>query len=114
MEPILICPHIHHPFFQYGHDDGHLNFVHSCLKNFSKGHKFKLLKPAETLTYCRHLTLIIVVLQPFNILTYSAISDCRTWTLASKLGVTEWILVYPASTNAVQVLLAMHYGCMFL
>lgn len=57
---------------------------------------------------------MVVVSQPFDIPAYSAISDCGIWIIASKLGVTDWTLVYPASTNAVQFSLAMHYGCMFL
>lgn len=45
--------------------------------------------------------ILIVVSQPFDIPVYDATSHVKTWIIASKLGGTEWILMDPASTNAV-------------
>lgn len=37
---------------------------------------------------------------PLTLTVYSATSHGETWITASKLGGTEWVLIYPASTNA--------------
>lgn len=37
---------------------------------------------------------------PLTLTVYSAASHGKTWITASKLGGIEWVLMYPASTNA--------------
>lgn len=59
--------------------------------------KLRLRRGPQTQTHF----ILIVLSQPFDIPVYDATSHGKTWIIASKLGGTEWILMDPASTNAV-------------